>query len=151
MRHLGGLAVYIVEDAERLWQRLRLFNVERERLASMGDAWWRIAPTIGEHGARTLMYRLGAERYIDRVLLAWSRARAGASDAAWRNLATLPARWTAPSFPLRAADLITRGVPKGPPLGAALRAAEEAWIAADFPMDKVSIGAIADRAATSVA
>ena len=151
VRHLAALAVQIVEDAERLRQRLRLFNAEHERLASMGEAWWRVTPALGEHGARTLMYRLGAERYTDRVLLAWSRAQAGASDAAWHRLATLRARWTAPSFPLRAADLIARGVPKGPPLGAALRAAEEAWIAADFPLDKATTDTIADRAAASVA
>jgi hypothetical protein len=32
-------------------------------------------------------------------------------------------------------------------LGAALRAAEEAWIAADFPDDSATLDAIADRAA----
>jgi poly(A) polymerase len=51
-------------------------------------------------------------------------------------------RWTAPVFPLRAADFMARGVLPGPALGEALRAAEEAWIAADFPMDSVSLAAI---------
>jgi hypothetical protein len=35
-------------------------------------------------------------------------------------------------------------------LGAALRAAEEAWIAADFPTDRTAIELIADRAAGEV-
>jgi poly(A) polymerase len=59
----------------------------------------------------------------------------------------LPERWTAPRFPLKAADFIRRSVPKGREMGAALRAAEQAWIDADFPPDRAAIDAIADRAA----
>src|SRR6185312_3314620 len=44
IRRLGALAVAITEDAERLWQKLRLANHEHERLASMGSGWWHIAP-----------------------------------------------------------------------------------------------------------
>ena len=40
-----------------------------------------------------------------------------------------------------------RGVAAGPALGVALRAAEEAWVAADFPMDEAAIEAIADGVA----
>ena len=50
-------------------------------------------------------------------------------------------------FPLKAADFIKRGVPPGPALGLALRAAEEAWIAADFPMDARALDEIIARAA----
>jgi poly(A) polymerase len=38
-------------------------------------------------------------------------------------------------FPLKAADFIARGVEKGPALGAAMRAAEAAWVEAGFPND----------------
>jgi poly(A) polymerase len=69
------------------------------------------------------------------------------SDESWQVLATLPARWQAPVFPLRAADFLTRGVTKGPALGAALHAAEEAWIAQDFPGDSKLLARIADGAA----
>ena len=41
-RRLGALAVLVIEDAERLWQRLRLTNIEYERLRAMGDRWWRV-------------------------------------------------------------------------------------------------------------
>ena len=47
-------------------------------------------------------------------------------------------------FPLKAADFIGRGMRQGPGLGAALRAAEEAWIAAGFPDDGAALAAIAD-------
>jgi poly(A) polymerase len=146
VRRLGALAVSVVEDAERLWQRLRLTNSEHERLVSIAEGWSQIAPAHGEAAARELLYRLGPDRYLDRVLIAWSRSPAGAADADWKNLATLPARWTAPKFPLKAKDFIRRGVEKGPRLGAVLAAAEEAWIAAGFPTDKTALEAIADAA-----
>ncbi len=147
VRRLGALGVFIAEDAERLREKLRLFNVEYERLASMAERWWRVSPALGESGAQALLYRLGPERYLDRVLIAWTRAPQGTTDAAWHALATLPTRWIAPRFPLKSADLTGRGVPRGPALGIALRDAEEAWIAAGFPQDKVALDRLADDAA----
>jgi hypothetical protein len=61
-------------------------------------------------------------------------------------LATLPQRWTAPAFPVKAADFMKRGVPQGPALGAALAAAEQAWIAAGFPDDATALEGIASEA-----
>ncbi len=147
VRRLGALAVGVAEDAERLWQKLRLTNTEHERLASMGEAWWRMTPADGEQAARALLYRLGPLEFTDRALIAWSRSQASAHDAGWHALASLPQRWTAPVFPLKAADFMARGVEKGPALGKALAAAEEAWIAADFPADAAAITAIAEAAA----
>ena len=146
VRRLGALGVFVVEDAERLRERLRLANAEYERLASMAQAWWRVTAGLSERDARAVIYRLGPERYLDRVLLAWSRAPEGAADRSWHALATLPARWSAPVFPLKAADFIARGVERGPQLGAALRAAEAAWIAAGFPSDRATLSAIAEAA-----
>jgi poly(A) polymerase len=143
VRRLGALAVAVAEDAERLWQKLRLTNNEHERLASMGEGWWQIAPAAGEHAARALLYRLKGERYTDRVLLAWAHSQASANDQGWRALVALPEHWTMPVFPLKAADFIARGVEKGPALGAALKAAEEAWIAAEFPDEAPALDAIA--------
>jgi tRNA nucleotidyltransferase/poly(A) polymerase len=76
------------------------------------------------------------------VLLAWARSQATAHDQVWRALATLPQRWTAPAFPLKAADFMARGVEKGPALGAAMRAAEEAWIKAGFPSEAAALETI---------
>jgi poly(A) polymerase len=146
IRRLGGLGIYTMEDAERLSERLRLANAEFERLMAL-EYWWRVSPAAGEHAARVLLYQLGQVSFVDRVLVAWSRSDAGAADPAWRQLATLPQRWTAPMFPLKAQDFFSRGVPKGPQMGAALRSAEQAWIDADFPDDRAVIEAIAARAA----
>jgi poly(A) polymerase len=147
VRRLAALAVSVSEDAERLRERLRLANAEHERLISMADRWWSISAQTSEHETRELLYRLGRQYFLDRVLLAWSRSPDGVTHEGWRALATLPQRWSAPAFPLKAADLLARGVAKGPRLGAALAAAEDAWIAADFPLDPAALNAIADTAA----
>jgi len=146
VRRLGALSVWIAEDGERLAQRLRLSNADAERLSAL-ERWWQISPAAGEHFARTLLYRLGAQHFVDQVLLAWSRSAAGAVHREWRALAEMPQTWTAPEFPLRASDFIARGLAPGPALGAAMRSAETSWIAADFPADRAAIEAIADRAA----
>jgi poly(A) polymerase len=148
-QRLGALGARIAEDADRLWQRLRLSNVEHERLESMSEAWWRVSP-VDEKGGRALLYRLGPDHFRDRVLLAWARSPATVHDAAWLGLTALPEHWSAPVFPLKAQDFIKRGLHPGPALGAALHEAEEAWIAADFPSEAAAIVAIADAAAGEV-
>jgi poly(A) polymerase len=143
VRRLGALGVWVTEDAERLWQKLRLTNGEHERLASMAEGWRRVSPDLNEQAQRVLLYRLGPLHFTDHALLAWARSDATAHDTAWHDLAGLPQRWTAPALPLKAADLMARGIEKGPALGAAMRAAEDAWIAAGFPEDQAALAAIA--------
>ncbi len=76
VRRLGALGVMVAEDAERLWQKLRLFNNEHERLASMAEGWRRMSPRFGEQAARVLLYRLGPEQFTDHALLGWTRSEA---------------------------------------------------------------------------
>jgi poly(A) polymerase len=144
-RRLAALGAWITEDAERLWQRLRLTNAEHARLVTMATDWWRVSPAMGD-AAHALIYRIGPQDFTERVLLAWSRSDANAADEAWRALATLPERWSAPEFPLRAADFMARGVEKGPALGAVLARAEEAWIAAGFPLDQGALATLVEAA-----
>jgi poly(A) polymerase len=147
VRRLGALGVMVAEDAERLWQKLRLTNNEHARLASMAEGWRGIAPTFGEQAARALLYRLGPQAFTDAALLGWARSQGTAHDVSWHDLATLPRRWSAPAFPLKAADFIRRGVAKGPALGEAIAKAEADWIAAGFPEDQAALAGIADHAA----
>ena len=144
-RRLGALGAVTPEDGERLWQRLRLTNAEHARLDAMGAYWRQLSPAQGEQAARAALYRLKPEHYVDCALLAWARSQASAHDDAWRAVATLPQRWTAPVFPLKAADFMARGIDKGPALGAAMRAAEAAWVAAGFPEGAESLDPIVTR------
>jgi poly(A) polymerase len=145
IRRLAALAVAIPEDARRLTSRLRLSNNESKALDSMGHRWWRLAG-MDDARARRRLYRLGEERYRDRLLLAWARAGSDTDPAPWIELAQLPQRFTPPKFPLRAADFIARGVPEGPQLGHVLTLAEDAWLAADFPLQPAVLASIADQA-----
>jgi poly(A) polymerase len=147
IRRLGALAVALSEDARRLAARLRLTNNEAKLLDSMGHRWWRMAG-MDEARARRRLYRLGAERYRDRLMLAWARDGARANSVSWRDLATLPERWSVPKFPLKAADFVGRGIDAGPALGHVLGLAEDAWLAADFPLDAPALQAIADQTVT---
>jgi poly(A) polymerase len=144
VRRLGALTVAVTEDAKRVAARLRLSNAETKALDSMGHRWWRLAG-MDEARARRRLYRLGEEPYRDRLMLAWARAGANHDTAYWRELATLPQRWSAPKFPLKAADFVARGIAEGPALGHVLTLAEDAWLAADFPDDPSVLTAIADQ------
>jgi poly(A) polymerase len=150
IRRLAALAVAVTEDARRLATRLRLTNAEARALDSMGHRWWRLQG-MDEPRARRRLYRLGEDGYRNRLLLAWARAGGNADDASWRELATLPQRWSAPKFPLKAADFIVRGMVEGPALGQALALAEDAWLAADFPSEETALAAIADQAVARLA
>jgi tRNA nucleotidyltransferase/poly(A) polymerase len=144
IRRLGALAVAVSEDARRVATRLRLTNAETKALDSMGHRWWRLAG-MDEATARRRLYRLGADRYRDRLMLAWVRAGKDTDATAWRGLVDLPQRWSPPKFPLRAADFVARGISEGPALGQALALAEDAWLAANFPSDAAALKAIADQ------
>jgi tRNA nucleotidyltransferase/poly(A) polymerase len=147
VRRLGALAVAVSEDARRVATRMRLTNAETRALDSMGHRWWRLAG-MDEATAKRRLYRLGAERYRDRLMLAWARAGADTDPAPWRELALLPERWSAPKFPLKASDFIARGIAQGPALGQVLALAEKAWLAAEFPLDEAAIEIIADQTVT---
>jgi poly(A) polymerase len=149
VRRLGALSVAVTEDAKRLAMRLRLTNAEAKALDSMGHRWWRLAD-MDEARARRRLYRLGEDQYRDRLLLAWARSEASQDiadnrAAYWRELATLPQRWSAPKFPLKAADFIARGIAEGPALGHVLTLAEDAWLAAGFPLAPAALSGIADE------
>jgi poly(A) polymerase len=145
IRRLAALAVAVTEDARRVAAKLRLSNAETKSLDSMGHRWWRL-DGLDEARARRLLYRLGEDSYRNRLMLAWARAGSDADPVSWRAFATLPQRWQAPKFPLNAADFLARGVAEGPALGQVITLAEDAWLAADFPLDQASLGGIADQA-----
>jgi poly(A) polymerase len=125
IRRLGALAVAVTEDAKRVATRLRLTNAETKALDSMGHRWWRLAG-MDEATARRRLYRLGAERYCDRLLL---RGAPGDTDRALARACQLP-RWRARNF--RSRRPISSRVIEGPLLGQVLRC-RDAWLAADFP------------------
>jgi tRNA nucleotidyltransferase/poly(A) polymerase len=145
-RRLAALAVAIPEDAERLAQKLRLSNKDISRIDSMAHRWRRWS-SLDEAGARIRLYKLGAERYRDRMMMAFARVGPDIDFDRMRRLVTLPEHAPAPKFPLKAADFLSRGLSPGPAIGAAMAQAEDAWIDAGFPLDAATLDSIATAAA----
>lgn len=128
---LAALSVFVAEDAPRLAARFKLSNAEQAMLALGADESFEAAlPDVP--AAKRLLYRLGVERFVAQMLLAWAASGASPDDAAWRAAAALPERWQAPEFPLRGPDITALGDFKGPQIGAMLRAVEQQWIDGGF-------------------
>jgi poly(A) polymerase len=140
LRRLAALLRADAEAARALAGRLRLSNAERDRLAGIagGPA---VTPELDRRAARRLLYRLGAELFVDLALLAWAGAvaRAGGGQAAaepWLALLELAAGWARPALPVRGADAVALGVPRGPAVGRLMAALEAWWIEGDFTADR---------------
>jgi len=117
-------------------KRLRMSNKEADRLKAWASDGESLSSDMSERARMQAIYRSGKQTILDRARL---RA-AGASDpiesARWMVLADLALGWTPPTFPLRGADLVKAGVPKGPKLGKALAALEALWIRSGFSTEK---------------
>jgi poly(A) polymerase len=100
---------------------LRLSNAERERLVAM------LGPA--RPFDRRLLYRVGAETYRDRALLAGRKLR-------------LP---KVPVFPIAGRDLRARGVAQGPALGRLLARVERWWLSRDFKPSRAECLAYLER------
>ena len=142
VRRLGALGVRVIEDAERLRERLRLANAEYERLVSMGEGWWRIVAGMSEQAARVLLYRLGPEQ-LSRP----RAARLGHADhrawptPSWRALATLPERWSVRRCSVEGGRLHRARCRERPAPRRGAAGAEEAWIAAGLSARSRRVGA----------
>jgi poly(A) polymerase len=144
---LAALGTFVPEDAERLRVRMRLSNKEFDRLVTAAEAKFDL--DAGEPEWRAALYRSGPEAYLDATLLAAADAPE-ADGARLLKAKTLPERWAVPKMPVTGADLLARGLPAGPAVGEALRAIEQRWIAADFPIEPGADAAIVDATLASL-
>jgi poly(A) polymerase len=137
VRRLAALAVATQEDADRLREVLRLSNEQHRRLLAYAGllaaakTWplpldaLAVRRLVADHGVAPLVDVLGVIRGEPRPVVrpdgddALERFRTGAERV--------------PVFPLKGSDLMARGVPPGPGMGAILGEARRAWIAAGCP------------------
>jgi len=130
-------SVLPADGAAAVARRLKLSNVQAERLAALVAPSAVPDPSRGEEGARALLYRMGAERFIDLTLLAWAAQRAleahrtGAADP-WIELIDAALAWVPTRLPVSGADVLALGLKPGPQVGALLAAVERRWIEGDF-------------------
>jgi poly(A) polymerase len=123
LRRLGAV---IAADAEGVARRLKLSNADRDRLLALGGA---VDLAGDERTQRRLLYRLGRETYIDRVLM--TAAASGATRKV-RSLLAAAARWRKPVFPLSGGDVTALGIAPGPEIGHLLAELEDWWEKGDF-------------------
>ena len=117
---------------EQVAARLKLSNKTRIELAER-------VTDLNPDGlsARPLAYRLGVAMATDIFLL-------HGDEIDWRKSVNALQNWNPPIFPIRGGEIVSRGLTAGPLVAKTLKAAEQQWIAEDFP-DAARANAIADQ------
>ena len=128
IRRLAAVLDPAAADAAAIAARLRLSRAEKTRLGDLLAPPDDLSPALHERARRRALYRLGAGLYRDLVLIGW----AGSADDDWRPLWRVAAEWQPPRLPVRGADVMALGVPKGPEVGRLLAAVEAWWLDGDF-------------------
>ena len=118
--------------------RLKLSNEEKRRLEWPAEDETHLTSRLPPEQLRAAIYRRGAQVIGDRAILSWAQD----GDPAWAAVVQLVRTWRAPPMPLGGADLLACGIREGPALGAALKKAEEAWIASDFQLTREQLLAL---------
>jgi poly(A) polymerase len=119
-----------------LSKRLKLSNKETARLKDWASDAESLSFDMEERARMQAIYRSGKQPILDRARLRAAGASDPIASSKWMVLADLALGWTPPTFPLRGADLIEAGVPKGPALGKALSALEALWVRSGFSTEK---------------
>ncbi len=117
------------EAARRASTDLRLSNADRDRLMHIAKRDDGIEASLSQQAARHLIYRLGAARFEDELLLEASETP---HDSRWDVLLSEAENWKAPKFPLDGRDAMDAGASEGPAIGRSLKAVEEWWAAENF-------------------
>lgn len=151
---LAALGVMVEQDAERLREHLRLSNDEHKKLTAYArllailKSWalpldaGAIRRLVADHGVETLSVGLAAVKgepspvVETQALDALETYRSGAESV--------------PVLPLRGADLVARGIPKGPKVGETLAAARQAWLAEGCRTDEAYVKDLLERVAAQV-
>lgn len=147
---LAALAVMVEEDAERLREQLRLSNDEHKKLAvyakllSLLKTWAlpldaaAIRRLAADHEPETLGIVLAA--------MAGEPSPVVQEDAREALACFRCGDEPVPVFPLRGADLIEGGIPKGPKVGETLARARQAWLAEGCRTDEGYARELLERA-----
>jgi poly(A) polymerase len=133
------LAALLDGGAKAVADRFKLSNADRDRLEDVVGGREKIVSYLSIREVRKTLYRLGAQRFRDRVFLRWAEDNNPATFIQWRALLAMADAWERPKFPLDGGNVMAAGVPEGPLIGRILAEVEEWWIDADFIDDEFSI------------
>jgi poly(A) polymerase len=152
LRLMALLSPRALDRVQDLAKRLKLSGAERERLVSAmkADAALDTMELDEPKSLRAALYQHGERALRDVLILQAARALDadpekplpdGVADRVAR-LWNLSDTWTKPDLPVSGNDLLERGIPAGPQLGAALKVMEGAWVASDFTMTREDLLAV---------
>ena len=133
------LAALLDDGAGAVAERFKLSNAERDRLTDVVGASEKIVSYLSIREVRKFLYRMGPQRFRDRVLLRWAQDPKASNAIQWRALLALADAWERPAFPLSGRDVMHAGVPEGPLVGRVLAEVEDWWIDSDFIDDEFSL------------
>jgi len=136
---LAGLLPDDADAAKAVGERLKLSGAERARLEGLASSQEKIAAHLSAADVRRLLYRIGAARFRDLVLLRWAASPRGAGAIQWRMLLSIAESWERPRFPLTGREAMAAGVPEGPEVGRVLAAVEAWWMDEDFLPDETAL------------
>jgi len=137
---LAALLPSDVAVTEAIAEKWKLSNAQGERLTDIAGAREKMVSWLSVKEMRKLLYRIGAARVRDRVVLKWAEDPKPGNVTNWRALlAMADDNWPKPQFPLTGRDVMLAGVPQGPLVGQILKEVEDWWIDADFIDDEFSI------------
>jgi poly(A) polymerase len=137
---LAALGVETEEDADRLATDLRLSGEERHVLSLAAFEAARLEHPPTEQDARRLLYRHGVADYRRLIMLSLARCLGEAtSSSGWLAALLIPQRWSAPSMPVKGADLVALGLAPGPKVGEIMRVLEAQWIGSDFNIGREAL------------
>jgi poly(A) polymerase len=139
------LAILLDSDADgiaAIGERLKLSAAQTSRLLSIVVPKAEVARGMDERAARRALRRVGSDTFRDLVLAAWAAERAlearpsSSATAEWTRLLDMAASWQPVALPVRGADALELGVPRGPAIGQVLAQIEEWWEAEDYRPDR---------------
>lgn len=136
---LAALLPDDTKSASALADRWKLSNADRLRLEDLAGGREKIVSYLSIREVRKLLYRLGKQRFRDRVLLRWAEDAKPSNAIQWRALLAMADSWSRPHFPLTGRDVMEAGVPEGPLVGKIMAEVEEWWVDADFIEDEFSL------------
>jgi len=122
-----------------LADRLRLSNAQKTRLTGALGADPPLVSWMSPRQVRQAVWRVGADAFCDRVILAWAGASRPGAAIQWRALLPVARGWQRPTLPLTGEEIVAAGVPRGPMVGAVMREVEAWWVDSDFTLDKLSV------------
>ena len=136
---LSALLPDDADAARKVGERLKLSNAERARLEALAQSGDKIPLQLSAAEVRRLLYRIGASRFRDLVLLSWAAAARGGAMIHWRMLLSIADGWERPRFPLTGHEAMEAGVAEGPEVGRLLGLVEAWWLEQDFAPDHAQL------------